>query len=103
MSLQLVLASLFPPAQPEWLARLGWQPIPFSSAPMAHDEVLFGLFCPRFARLVERMKFSLPESYEGFVDYISEHTGGKYTNASDVSFLYTVLAQEVNFGTVSAV
>lgn len=41
MSLQLVLAGLFPPTESQiWEKQLPWQPIPFNYNPKYHDKVL---------------------------------------------------------------
>lgn len=41
MSLELVLAGLFPPLSPlqKWDADLNWQPIPYNYAPQGTEEV----------------------------------------------------------------
>lgn len=46
MSMQMVLAGLFPPrgTDMEWNRRLNWQPIPIFSEPLEEDTVSFFLF-----------------------------------------------------------
>lgn len=39
MSLELVLASLFPPTRPKWLMKMRWQPIPYFNVPLTSDKV----------------------------------------------------------------
>lgn len=41
MSLDLVLAGLFPPTHPQWLAKMKWQPIPTVHLPIRNDPVKF--------------------------------------------------------------
>ncbi|KAG5868545.1 hypothetical protein JTB14_035866 [Gonioctena quinquepunctata] len=53
MSLQLVLASLFPPrGKTVWEKNLNWQPVPFNYWPVGEDHVLGDPHanCPRFQR-----------------------------------------------------
>lgn len=45
MSLELVLAGLFPPTRPKWLAKMKWQPIPYINLPLKSDPVSFSLKC----------------------------------------------------------
>lgn len=40
MSLELVLAGLFPPGKKRWLYDLNWQPIPYNYWPLQKDEVI---------------------------------------------------------------
>lgn len=40
MSLDLVLAGLFPPTRPKWLAEMKWQPIPYINLPIHNDPVI---------------------------------------------------------------
>lgn len=41
MSLDLVLAALFPPKRPKWLADMKWQPIPYFNPPLNNDKVKY--------------------------------------------------------------
>ncbi|KAJ8966361.1 hypothetical protein NQ317_011936 [Molorchus minor] len=104
MSLQLVLAGLFPPSSEQiWEESIPWQPVPYNYLPKYEDKVLLGVLCPNYLKLYEEVSSS-PEMQEVFsghqteFDYISEHTGLNVTRFYDVYNLYFGISTEEEWG-----
>lgn len=56
MSLQLVLAGLFPPREEDLFENtLLWQPVPFNYLPKYQDKVLLGVLCPNYLEMYEEV------------------------------------------------
>jgi prostatic aicd phosphatase len=101
MSLELVLAGLFPPHRDEiWNQELLWQPIPYNYFPASQDKILLGVTCPHYLELYdkqiesEKVQTELATYKETF-QYISRHTGLNVTKYLDVYNLFFGLATEV--------
>ncbi|ERL84027.1 hypothetical protein D910_01346 [Dendroctonus ponderosae] len=83
MSLQLVLASLFPPrGDLVWENQLDWQPVPFNYWPIHEDHVLADPLqnCPRYNKLFWKYLNStegkmLFENHTDLIKYLEHHTG----------------------------
>ncbi|XP_066149410.1 venom acid phosphatase Acph-1-like [Euwallacea fornicatus] len=107
MSLQLVLASLFPPrGHSVWTEqnKLEWQPIPFNYWPVKEDHVLGDPFenCPRFRKLFWNYLNSnegrkLYENHTELIKYLELHTG-ESMSSQDFANLYFTLATEQENG-----
>lgn len=102
MSLQLVLAGLFPPKNTplEWNNYLNWQPVPFNYEELENDSLLLvRKNCPRYHEELERV---LNEdvgneirSFDGLLRKISNITGLQIVTPDDVQSLYSTLKAEV--------
>jgi prostatic aicd phosphatase len=104
MSLELVLAGLFPPHRDEiWNQELLWQPIPYNYFPASQDKILLGVTCPHYLELYdkqiesEKVQTELATYKETF-QYISRHTGLNVTKYLDVYNLFFGLATEEEWG-----
>ncbi|CAG9859736.1 unnamed protein product [Phyllotreta striolata] len=104
MSLELVLAGLFPPRQEELMAAaLNWQPIPYNYLPLNEDKVLVSHLCPRY-KLLYKQHAQRPEvlqryqPYRNLFDFLSERTGKEIRSFRDVYHLYFGLSTEEEFG-----
>lgn len=104
MSIQLVLASLFPPKNTrlEWNSHLNWQPIPYNYEELSKDSLLLvRTACPRYYEELERvMKDDVGaeiKSYENMMAALTNITGLKISTPDDVQSLYNTLKTEVTF------
>jgi len=106
MSMQLVLAGLYPPRNTplEWNRRLNWQPIPVFSEPLEEDSLLLVRTpCPRYYEAVEEI-YQLPEvkseieKNKILFDELTQHTGMPIKTPDDVQSLYSTLRAETEFG-----
>lgn len=105
MSLQLVLASLFPPKNTplEWNRDLNWQPIPFKYEELDNDSLLLVRNdCPRYYEEYERiLKEDVVEEiryHQKMMNEVSNITGLKIQTPDDVQSLYSTLKAEQEFG-----
>ncbi|KAF5291953.1 hypothetical protein FQR65_LT11353 [Abscondita terminalis] len=106
MSLELVLAGLFPPERTllEWEQELNWQPIPYDSLPQNNHLMEFSMFnCPKYERLYKEFSKSptalhVEKKYEQYYEYIAENTGLEVNNIYDIFFLYLSLDAEKDWG-----
>ncbi|KAK4881041.1 hypothetical protein RN001_004360 [Aquatica leii] len=106
MSLELVLAGLFPPKRTllEWEQELNWQPIPFDSLPQDNHLMEFAMFnCPKYVKLYTEYSQSLEASsvekkYQKYYNYIADNTGMDVANVYDIFFLYLSLDAEKDWG-----
>ncbi|KAJ8951021.1 hypothetical protein NQ318_006406 [Aromia moschata] len=104
VSLQLMLASLFPPSGLEiWKTNFEWQPVPYNYLPSPHDKVLLGTLCPYY-KILYNQTMATPKLQEQFrqhkntFSYISKNTGLNVTTFLDVYNLYFGLATEEEWG-----
>ncbi|KAJ8952967.1 hypothetical protein NQ314_007443 [Rhamnusium bicolor] len=89
MSLQLVLAGLFPPERETmWEENLYWQPVPYNYLPKHQDKEVSAS---------AKMQAEFNKHKEVF-DYISEHTGLSVTRFFDVYNLYFGISTEEEWG-----
>lgn len=102
MSLQLVLAALYPPKNTplEWNTNLNWQPIPFNYEELADDSLLLvRKNCPRYYEELERVLnddvVNEIKSFDPLMKKISNITGLKVSTPDDVQSLYSTLKAEV--------
>lgn len=105
MSLQLVLASLFPPKNTdlEWNKNLNWQPIPYSYEELNLDTLLLVRGnCPRYHEELERIlaeeeavKRTMDDNSQLF-EQLSNITGLSIKTPDDVQSLYSTLKAEVS-------
>ncbi|KAG5895628.1 hypothetical protein JTB14_017737 [Gonioctena quinquepunctata] len=104
MSLQLVLAGLFPPRREDMFSDdFFWQPVPFNYLPRPEDKVLLGVLCPNYLDLYNRYTLSSKvqekiRSNRRIFDYISTHSGLNVTKFQDVYQLYFGLSTEQEYG-----
>jgi hypothetical protein len=104
MSLQLVLAGLFPPKNTalEWNKKLNWQPIPFNYQELDDDSLLLvRRSCPRFYEELERvfkedLKLEMNKNVWLFKE-LSNITGWKIDTPDDIQSLYSTLKAEESF------
>ncbi|XP_031620487.1 prostatic acid phosphatase-like isoform X2 [Contarinia nasturtii] len=106
MSLQVILAALFPPqgTAMEWNRRLNWQPIPIFSEPLEQDTLLLVRTpCPRYYEAVEEVLASddvkkvLDENANLFEE-LTKYTGMAIKTPDDVQSLYSTLRAEHEYG-----
>ncbi|XP_055310683.1 prostatic acid phosphatase-like [Sitodiplosis mosellana] len=106
MSMQVVLAGLFPPrgTAMEWNRRLNWQPIPIFSEPLDEDTLLLVRKpCPRYHEAVEEVlasdevKKELEENAQLFEE-LTKHTGMPIKTPDDIQSLYSTLRAETEYG-----
>lgn len=102
MSLQLVLAALFPPKNTplEWNMSLNWQPIPFNFEELKRDSLLLvRVGCPRYheelEKVMEKDVGDEIKSYESMLKALTNITGMKIESPDDVQSLYNTLKTEV--------
>lgn len=106
MSLEVVLAGLFPPKNTamEWNPRLNWQPVPIESEPLDQDTLLLvRTSCPRYYEALEHVLNSDPvkseiDSYRPMMDELTHLTGMNISTPDDVQSLYSTLRTEEEYG-----
>ncbi|XP_043273013.1 venom acid phosphatase Acph-1-like [Venturia canescens] len=100
MSLQLVLAGLFPPSHTQmWNYRLPWVPTSTFFLPVEQDYLLFPHRCPRY---IEEYRNHLKDSnvqeiinkYKRTMEYLTYHTGKRIETTSAVYYLYNLFKEE---------
>ncbi|XP_063978500.1 venom acid phosphatase Acph-1-like [Diachasmimorpha longicaudata] len=96
MSLQLVMAGMFPPVQIQrWHPALLWQPVVANYVPFP-DSLLRPMSCPRYKKELKSVEES-PEvqlelsKYRDFMKDLTELTGKQMETAKDVEGLYNGL------------
>lgn len=104
MSLQLVLAGLFPPAGTplEWNKNLNWLPIPYNYEELDKDSLLLvRTSCPRYhEELVSvfnetKIKDEMEANSKLFLE-LSKLTGLKIETPDDIQSLFSTLKAEVS-------
>lgn len=106
MSLQLVLAGLFPPknSDMEWNKRLNWQPVPIESEPLDKDTLLLVRTpCPRYHEALEQALVTEPikseiDTYRKMMEELTVITGMNISTPDDVQSLYNTLRTEEEYG-----
>lgn len=104
MSLQLLLAGLFPPRNTplEWNKNLNWQPIVYSFEELNEDTLLLvRKSCPRYHEELERVlaedaKKDLDDNKQ-LLSELSNITGLEIKTPDDVQSLFSTLKAEVSF------
>jgi prostatic aicd phosphatase len=103
VSLQLVLASLYPPKGTalEWNQNLNWQPIPYNYEELDKDNLLLvRQACPRYHQELERVmqedvRDELARNARLF-DELTNITGSSIKTPDDVQSLYSTLKAEAS-------
>jgi prostatic aicd phosphatase len=103
MSLQLVLAGLFPPQSTsmEWNSNLNWQPIPYSYESLNQDSLLLvRVKCPRYHEELQRVldnevSDAINENSQ-LLRNLSSITGLSIKTPDDVQSLFSTLQAEVS-------
>nr|XP_033340730.1 venom acid phosphatase Acph-1-like isoform X2 [Megalopta genalis] len=97
MSLQLVLAALYPPSSEQaWNNRLSWMPIPMHYMPEKMDYLLRPEYSPIFSEALKNAR-NLEEvcrkvsQYKDFLSFLSEKTGKIEMNVTDGYEVYNKL------------
>ncbi|XP_058461270.1 venom acid phosphatase Acph-1 [Malaya genurostris] len=106
MSIELVLASLYPPqgTAQEWNHDLNWQPIPFTSEPLDQDTLLLvRTSCPRYHEAHNAVLESediqhLMRANEELFSNLTKLTGMDIKTPDDVQSLYSTIRAEFEFG-----
>ncbi|XP_018403581.1 PREDICTED: uncharacterized protein LOC108780391 [Cyphomyrmex costatus] len=106
MSLQLVLASLFPPKSVQrWNPLLNWQPIPTLYAPRVDDNIILADECPQYLEEYNRIVNS-PEGQEKIGQFkdlmgnLTKLTNKKIETVEDLYFLYHTFVAESSLGLI---
>lgn len=104
MSLQLVLAGLFPPnKEQKWNPQLNWQPIPTQYVRFVEDNIFSADECPLYLAEYDRVLKS-PQGqselskYNNFMQQLTEWTGKNISTAWDMFYLYHALMAEYSLG-----
>ncbi|GJQ72928.1 hypothetical protein Trydic_g1571 [Trypoxylus dichotomus] len=104
-SLQLVLASLYPPKNENvWHDELNWQPIPYNSSPAKYDSILGGIvekpgFLAAYTENFENGEGrKLFEKHHEVIEYLQKHTGNDIKHTRHVWFLLGTLVTQKQFG-----
>ncbi|KAK5649383.1 hypothetical protein RI129_000412 [Pyrocoelia pectoralis] len=105
MSLELVLASLFPPEDPlNWNEELNWQPVPYNYL-MSNTDLRMGFpsKCAKRSQLIgeyeqspEGQEMILP--YKKWFNYLNNNTGLHIKGFTDLYILYFGLRSEDEWG-----
>ncbi|XP_025262796.1 venom acid phosphatase Acph-1-like isoform X2 [Camponotus floridanus] len=105
MSLQVVLAALYPPAAlQKWNPLLLWQPVDFTYINVTHDELLFPYVCPVYLQLYNDMlqnNVAIKKEVAGLADIMKKasfYTGKNITRIIDLFYIYHTLAVQAAFG-----
>ncbi|XP_011308148.1 venom acid phosphatase Acph-1 [Fopius arisanus] len=100
MSLQLVIAGLFPPSEEQlWNPRLPWLPVSTVFTPSERDGLLFPHHCPEYVK--EYRKFlsrdniqEIIRKYKEPMDYLTKYTGKSVDRTSAVYYLYNLFKEQ---------
>ncbi|XP_029665028.1 venom acid phosphatase Acph-1-like [Formica exsecta] len=101
MSLQLVLAALFPPTDTlqRWNADLNWQPIPTMYLSRVDDNLFLADDCPQFVDEYNRI-LNMPEikkemsQFKDVMSKLTKLTGKNIETPSDLYYLYNTFVSE---------
>ncbi|KAL0125246.1 hypothetical protein PUN28_004407 [Cardiocondyla obscurior] len=101
MSLQLVLAGLFPPSEKQtWNPHLPWIPTSTFFVPYKTDNLLFPHYCYRYKEEYQRFlqqdnAKKIINKYKNVLDYLTDHTGKLVNSTESAGHLYNLLKEEV--------
>ncbi|EGI58796.1 Prostatic acid phosphatase [Acromyrmex echinatior] len=104
MTLQLVLAALYPPAEiQKWNSQLSWQPVDMIYYPMDEDDLLFPIKCSiyhdTYKNVIQNAEVRKKiDQYDNLMKMTSKYTGTNITNLLDLARLYGVLHSELAMG-----
>ncbi|EFN76082.1 venom acid phosphatase Acph-1 [Harpegnathos saltator] len=100
LSLQLVLAGLFPPSKRQtWNPHLPWIPAWTFFVPYETDNLLFPHFCHRYQEEYRRFlqldsTKKMINKYKNVMDYLTDHSGKLINSTGAVSHMYNLLKEE---------
>lgn len=104
MSLQLVLASLYPPQGKQvWLNGFDWQPIPTYYIDSKNDNVFLQIQCPSFGPAFAGV-LQLPElqaqvaKFSKWYEFLAQNTGMTVTSPFTMFEIYWTLRTEEEYG-----
>ncbi|GJQ72925.1 hypothetical protein Trydic_g1568 [Trypoxylus dichotomus] len=104
MTLQLVLASLYPPrGEQVWDNNIPWQPIPYHCTPRDSDKLFLAFFYHKAAIDAYNKRFNEIcnndlSNYCDIVEYVEKHTGMAIENPRTMFALACTLAAEEKLG-----
>ncbi|XP_076618084.1 venom acid phosphatase Acph-1 [Colletes latitarsis] len=102
LSLQLVLAGLFPPSEKQtWNPHLPWIPTSTFFVPSEADNLLFPHHCPRYVEeykkfLKQQNAQNILKKYKPVMNYLTENSGKVINTTSAVTYLYNLLKEEAS-------
>ncbi|GAB1861179.1 Venom acid phosphatase Acph-1 [Camponotus japonicus] len=100
LSLQLVLAGLFPPSERQtWNPHLPWIPTWTFSVPYKTDNLLFPHYCHRYTEEYQRFlqldnTKEIINKYKNVMDYLTDHSGKLINSTEAVTHMYNLLKEE---------
>ncbi|KAK2577299.1 hypothetical protein KPH14_003433 [Odynerus spinipes] len=100
LSLQLVLAGLFPPSEKQtWNPHLPWIPTWTFDIPHEMYSLLFPQTCPRYEEeyarfLAQDNVKDMVNKYKSVMSYLTDHTGKIVNTSGEVQYLYNLLKEE---------
>ncbi|XP_015606223.1 venom acid phosphatase Acph-1 [Cephus cinctus] len=100
MSLQLVLAGLFPPKDKQiWNPHLPWSPVSSFFVHYNADYLLFPHLCPQYTStyarfLREDQTREMISKYQDVMKYLSKYTGKDVSTTSAVYYLYNLFKEQ---------
>ncbi|XP_076643346.1 venom acid phosphatase Acph-1 isoform X2 [Halictus rubicundus] len=100
MSLQLVLAALYPPnSNQTWNDRLPWMPIPIQYIPERVDHLMKPDFSPVYSEALQNVRESEEvlekvSKYKDFFKFLCEKTGANITNTKQAYEIYNLLTAQ---------
>lgn len=103
MTLQLVLASLYPPKQHQvWHDGVPWQPIPYKSPSKEQDQIFLAFLHNQLAvdEYHRELKLTGPrvlEPYGDLIKYVEKHSGLKIENPRIMFAIACTLGTQVGF------
>ncbi|KRT80737.1 Phosphatase, partial [Oryctes borbonicus] len=104
MTLQLVLAALYPPTREQvWFDGIPWQPIPYNCIPRNDDKMFLRFFYDKVAvdeynKRFDEMYTNGLNHYSDVVEYVEKHSGMKIENPRVMFSLACTLAAEEKIG-----
>ncbi|XP_046743489.1 venom acid phosphatase Acph-1-like [Diprion similis] len=104
MSLQLVLAGLFPPTGLQiWNPDLAWQPVSVFSEKVNKDFLLYPQECSTYQKAYKNFLRSKDarqqiDKYNSILAYLTKHTGKTVNTTSDAYYLYNLFKEEESQG-----
>ncbi|KAK9680173.1 Histidine phosphatase superfamily (branch 2) [Popillia japonica] len=104
MTLQLVLASLYPPKEEQlWHDNIPWQPIPYNCVPKKDDRMFLAFYYNQIAvdeynRQIHGEWKEKLQSYQELVDYVQKHSGRVIASPRIMFALACTLTAEEKLG-----